>query len=373
MQLGETRRVGNYAVDVLRPRDSEALSAWLIAHGLRALPDNAKPIVQRYITRGWCFMSSRLTNEAGGTATPHPLMVTFPVRQAIFPMELTATANSKARVELFVAGTDEATASGFDVEAADRFTQKQEQMWYMPLNEPVSHFFQGENLLLTLGSPDAIATLWDHCVVTRLGATLGPADMGHDVVLSWRPLSPSLRNVFSPRGRLELCQTLLLGGATIVLLTVMVACQGRRRPSRPAARTIAALSGGVLLGVTATFFGLTVVPVRTGIGTLHSLHNANTFGSVAGLCAATGLIYANATPAQIVDLPRQAVEHDYCTREISLNPITGEERRYEQSPGNLMVKQIQGQPYLCTYDMNGIEIPLTILPRPRASAPATQR
>jgi len=53
--LLSVQKVGDYDTTVLKARSGDDLSQWLTHHGLRALPDTARPIVDSYIKDNWCF------------------------------------------------------------------------------------------------------------------------------------------------------------------------------------------------------------------------------------------------------------------------------------------------------------------------------
>jgi len=54
------------------------------------------------------------------------------------------------------------------------------------------------------------------------------------------------------------------------------------------------------------------------------------------------------------------------------NPFTGGPLRRERSPGNVSVREIRGEPRLCWYDEDGVEIELVKLPpAPVTTQPVT--
>jgi hypothetical protein len=100
--------VGNYEIAVLECQKTEDLDAWLETNGFAKLPPAGKPIVKDYINRKWCFVASKLQMEGDGPRAPHPLLFKFPVNAPVYPMKLTALANSPVYLKLFVIASQQA-------------------------------------------------------------------------------------------------------------------------------------------------------------------------------------------------------------------------------------------------------------------------
>jgi hypothetical protein len=112
--------VGNYEISVLDCKKAEELEAWLASNGFAKLPPSGKPIVEDYIKRKWCFVASKLQMEGDGPRAPHPLLFKFPVTAPVYPMKLTALANSPVYLKLFVIAPRRAEIPGLRTDFVSR-------------------------------------------------------------------------------------------------------------------------------------------------------------------------------------------------------------------------------------------------------------
>ena len=102
--------VGNYQVNVLSAQSPETLETYLKDNGFSALPASSKNVVADYIKNKWVFLTAKLDADAKGFHTPHPLSVQFKTTSPVFPMRLTALADTTTRVDLFVVADQQASA-----------------------------------------------------------------------------------------------------------------------------------------------------------------------------------------------------------------------------------------------------------------------
>jgi len=361
VEVRSAQRIGNYDVSVLRADDATALSRWLEANVLKPLDERSRRLVEDYIGRGWCFVVARLVREGPGEAVPHPIRATFPVKQPVYPMKLTALAASACRVELFVVADGSASAQGFRVQLSDR-------------PRPVAERDRGGILYarwpslapIVIGSPDVQDLLWDGCAVTRLEADLEPAAMDRDVEIAVGEFRPERLNVYSPRGRREAVLSVLLWGLVPFVISAAVVCYKRRRPGKKGLVFLASLGGVIAVSVGITSLALPVVPVGKSTTLPATQMRLHAIDLVVRIMAHNGLLHRDMTFAELADFPRKAVELKYLNAEGAaqaiLNPFTGEPMRVERSPGNFSTRKVGDEVYFCLYDRDGSEIRVTALP-----------
>ncbi len=392
-----TEKVGNYEVSVLRAGDPGALAAWLSKEGLTALSQDANAIVGEYIEDGWCFAVARLRRDGKGTATPHPVRVVFPTNRPVYPMRMTRIAGTVTHVELYVIAEQMAASERFRTVCADRYAAwsvDSEEDWYRfaahtegPFIPPFGllHYgkraglfnrlwpkgltiFAGADTGLALGQPAVADLLWDGCIVTRLEANLPPEAMKTDVWLGLRPLRAQRESVFSPRGRWQTAESVLAWGAITLVLSAMVLCNRRRRPSKMGWRVLGVLLALTLAGSVAAAFSRRVVHVGPSVRRWEAMEQRSAFCLVAHAMVADGHLHGRMGTAKLAALPAEMIDRDMLMPESLVNPFTGQRVCYERSPGNFFVRTINGSKWLCVYDRHGIEIPAVELPPPSSDS-----
>jgi hypothetical protein len=351
-----SQRVGNYEATVLKAADGGAVSAWLEANSLRGLDAQAKVIVDDYAARKWCFVVARLSRPGSGVATPHPIAATFPSASIVYPMKLTAIAGSVTHVELFVACEKEAAAAGFECVVADRFREVADRIGTTlahPMSEenpesvlPEPHYGATATGLV-IGSPDAGAFLWNGCVLTKLVADMKPQQMGQDVAIGQRDLVPYRKHVFSPTGRNEIIVSVSLGAAILLMLAVLIAYHGPRRPARKHLRVFAypvVLVAMVCIGL---YLLLPTVAVHSGRGMGRFMFARDM------QCFAARHLDGQMSDEELKGFP--AILKVGGMVMYKTNPFTGQEMQFERTPGNFSVRRLEGHAYFCAYDEDGRE------------------
>jgi hypothetical protein len=159
-------------------------------------------IARDYIRDGWHFVVSRLRREGSGLSVPHPIAMTFPAAEPVYPMRLTALADSETYLELFVAAEQRASAPGTPLRAdfCDHYRYRGDLgRNYEDGSQSVAGF-QSESFGADIGHPAAMRELWDGCCLTKLTGTFSPDDMSSDIRLDWDAAGPSRRHHFSRQG-----------------------------------------------------------------------------------------------------------------------------------------------------------------------------
>jgi hypothetical protein len=376
VEVVSTQRVGHYDVSVVRGKDIAALGRWIEGNGLRALDEKALAIVDDYIARGWCFAVARLGREAEGEATPHPIRVTFPVEQPVYPMRLTSIAGSKTRVELYVIADRMAAADGFRLASADAYEMRPADP-LIPYSGPAAFgspvMGEAVNLRLRIGNAEAVEMMWDGCVLTRLEADLRPEDMDKDVMLRLEPLQTHRDTFFSSRGRDDVVLAVFLWGMIPVAGYAAVVCNKQRRPTRAQGRRLTILAAGVL--AIALVASLLIPTVAVGpsmtLVRMHMRMRARDLAYIAQSMAARGVLDSGKSDDEIAQFAQKAVASDYLAKDnetdLLINPMTGGPGRCERSPGNFSVRHLGDEAWLCFYDENGVAVRAVLLPPPPAA------
>jgi len=96
-------RVGPYEAKVLRGDSASDLFAWFKENGF-AFDDRDRAAIDSYVARRWVFVAAKLDRDAKGAQGKMvpPLQLTFPAREAVYPLVLTGTGGSTTEILLYV-------------------------------------------------------------------------------------------------------------------------------------------------------------------------------------------------------------------------------------------------------------------------------
>jgi len=362
VSLSSAQRLGDYDVSVLHANHAKALSQWLTDQSLRPLDAAAQSVVADYIARGWCFLVTRLHHGSADLAVPRPLIATFLATEPVFPMKLTALANTTTHVELCIVADQQAAAGGFHEVVADQFEPQASKD--SPYGTPYYRLacFHAPQTGLVMGSPAVAAWMWDKCIVTKLVADLTPQTMSQDVSFSLGPLAPHRDHKYTYLSRRQIMLTILF--FNMVLLTVLIAVIGRHAyggvanmaPYQRLALMATALAALMVPGVVGLLLPTIPVMSVTGRSAWRWYRPQQLFNCAWGL-AQDGLIHADMTPAAI---PQLMVDRG-TTSDFIRNPLTGQTMRPEASPGNFTLHARDGKLEFSVYDIDGAEY-RTVLP-----------
>ncbi len=343
------QHIGNYEVAVLQPRDAHEFNVWLLEHGLASLPPAAVPIIQQYIAEHWCFLAAKLGHEGSGPAAPHPLAITFPAAAPVFPMRLTALANTTTHVELFFIANEQAGESRFHCALADRFTMN----GYEP--EP---YFVADSVGVSVAHPDIVPLLYDGCIITRAKADLSPARMDRDVEATLAPLEAQRDHVYSTKGRSSILRITLYCGLTLLAILAAIIFRGRRRPGEGQLQFFKVC---VLIAVglpIAVFCLLPTMEMRTSSGkdAFRSRFRNHYIELAIEVLVMKGELRFDSPVNVIKNLPKLINDPSLLNPAVVENPYTGGPMIYERSPGNFSSRIIKGVNNICLYEEDGREM-----------------
>ncbi|MFW5858191.1 MAG: DUF2330 domain-containing protein, partial [Planctomycetota bacterium] len=157
------------------------------------LPPAGTALAQAYIDDGWRFVVARLgRTEGAGPMTPHPLAVTFPAAELVYPMRLTALPGNEVLVELFVAADGRRGHPAMETIVSDRLRIAKRHA-LAAIAEPSDDGvpprialggFEAESLSqVYCFHPAAKDHLWAGATLTRLRGRFAPEAMKDDLVL----------------------------------------------------------------------------------------------------------------------------------------------------------------------------------------------
>lgn len=194
----EVKTLGNYETATISAQAPEALAKWLRENGYR-LPEDAGPVIKHYVDKGWCFVAVKLKADKGKELitikdgydrgqTP-PLAFTFASKDMVFPLKITALGKKKSLVMIYALGPEFVRAEKFKIMVADQIG---------PLPEKYS-------------SPPARSFgLSGSIHLTRLWASLQPAQMADLVLKPDRGIKEKRGTVYTEQAKLNTKITLLL-------------------------------------------------------------------------------------------------------------------------------------------------------------------
>lgn len=182
--------VGNYEIFVLKATDSFDLNTWLEKNGFSKFSANATRIIDDYISYGWCFAVAKLVAKENGLSTPHPILLEFKSRTAVYPMRLTALPGSTLYLELFVVAEKEAVPVNYRIkkEYCDFFDSDHGY----PSSGP-EMVFKVRGAWRSSGEvahSDAQKIMWNGCVVTKFADKVSSEQMNKDMVFAFKDTTP---------------------------------------------------------------------------------------------------------------------------------------------------------------------------------------
>lgn len=194
----QATRAGVYDVSVIRGDTAQAVQDWLTTNGF-ACPPAAVAVLQEYVQDGWCFLAARISPEATGEITHHPLRVTFPTKDAVYPLRLTGVGAAPIQLDVFVIAERQAAARELRTWFADTLRRQ-----YGPYDFTPYYVYETPPLYtartaddVILGIPDVTNLMWPNCVLTRLHGRLSASAMRDDLRIVWRDVQPTQATVFS--------------------------------------------------------------------------------------------------------------------------------------------------------------------------------
>jgi hypothetical protein len=345
----EKSKVGSYAISVLAADNADALYGWLQAEDL-AIPDALRPTVNDYTRRGWKFVMAKLVTDGFGLALPHPLRITFPSKEAVYPMKLTGLSGRQLNLELYVVADKAAEIPGLRREFCDQFSETKEY----------SRADSGSNIAIRtganfvgyhsgsyLGHPGFLPALWDGCWISRLTGQIPSAAMAVDYVIAWKPPRFETWTVYSHRGAFYMAFTAAIVIFTITAIFAWIAWRIKNWFSY---RRRAVIRAG-LLAALVIFCGLIIGLPQTEVAT-RGRHRRYSFPSESALLeAALDRLQGN----HHISRPNLRKSTEDFLQKMS-NEYTTEPVAEEDSPGNYTSVEKDGLIAFTFYALGGTTV-----------------
>jgi hypothetical protein len=321
--------VGIFETATITSRDPRALENWLRDNGF-AIASDASPVIADYLKDGWVFVATKVRRDTAGadTSTPHPLSFTFKTSRPVYPMRLTGLTSKSLNVDLYVFGNTAGTAPHFKVESCGR------RDLFHPL------------LCQWFGSS---------AVVTKLTATLSPADMRKDVWLELPSVYFEHKNrLYSRQGALT---TALNWGAGVFAIGLLVVCGlvlGSKTPKTKIPQRVGTVILASMIVVGADYLTLPKTDVKLVRGRFYSYWRQEQVA----LCMALDnydwhtTAEARAVLQGVISNPTNAAAYGLNNMD---NYFVGGQIREEDSPGNYLLRETNHQLQLVFCNRDGGE------------------
>lgn len=216
VEVLQTAKAGVYDVTVIKGQSAEEVEGWLKSNGFAA-PPAATAILRDYVSDHWCFLAAKVSAEAEGEVTHHPLKVAFPASQAIYPLRLTGSDGEPIQLDLYVIAERRASAASMQTWVCEPFFRDTEYRGFYGYACEVPTVYESRNTPGTrIGIPVVADLMWPGCVVTRLHAKFDANDMNEDLSLAWlepEPTRARFHSATSALGRSGVIAALVLAVA----------------------------------------------------------------------------------------------------------------------------------------------------------------
>jgi hypothetical protein len=338
--------VGVFETATIASPDAHALQSWLTENGF-AVPTNSEPIIASYIKDGWVFVAAKLNrdNPTNATSTPHPLSFTFKTDKPVYPMRLTGLNSDSLKVELYVFGSERATAKHFKVERCTRPNYP----------EKPKAWSRGRPATLDIVHPLLRQWMDGAPVATKLTATLSRADMRQDIEINWRSFAEKKNDLFSRAGARTIALNWASGIFALGLLAVWIFVSIEKKQKKfPQWSGIVTIVSVAIAGLVYLALPKTEVRLLRGSPMSEAYHNlfwpAFTLSDHPGLNSAEARALLDRTSKEILATPQQSSERRYWENVLLGGPI-----HFEDSPGNYTLRDTTNGLEFLMHDAQGAE------------------
>ncbi len=264
VEVIQTMRAGVYDVAIVKGKTGDAVESWLTDNGF-ACPPSATGIIRDYASQGWCFLAAKVSPEAAGAVTHHPLKVAFPASEAVYPLRLTGSDGEPVQLDLFVIAERRASAAAMQSWFCDSYSRDIAHHSFDEYACEVPPLYAAREIPSSrIGIPAVSSLMWPGCVLTRLHGRLDAADMAQDLSLTWLDPEPMQITLYSLGGAVSRSASLasLALAACFACLTPAAVRKGWSRKTMIRRWLGPALVLGLLVGG-AHWATLEVVPTKS--------------------------------------------------------------------------------------------------------------
>ena len=358
IKVHQIQEVGSYELAVLEADNVEALEKWLDDNGFTGLEEKDRKIVSDYIANGWYFVAAKLKRDGDGYSRPHPISMAFTSDKLMYPIRLTSTIGSPVYLELFVISDKRAECEQLPLELCDQYHFSAEARRDY-LSKQFVPGFLGKKYSQHIGHPDAKKQMWDGCVLSKLCGTLNPSQMSHDIVLELKEGKPFRRHYYSHRGASGVGQMFCLGAWCLIpfLLTGVfynkIRGDGGRKFYIKRVIIPSALFSLLLWGT--IYLVLPKVEVRTESGRLY-----HRFRFTRDVVLKMQILAKEHEGFR--GMEKEEIDKLVCACfENQRNVFTGENLRWEDSPGNFEFLKDERGVVLRIYEKDGFPLEYVLI------------
>ena len=181
IEVTHSEQIGNYQVSVIKGDQTRGLLDWL-ANNDTPLPPQAAPIVEDYAKKGWRFLVAKLRPQPEMRQGAHPLVVTFPSEEPVYPMRLTSLSPKPVVLELYVIANGTARIPQLDLWSSREALK----------TDPPDEFIAQHDEYLMMSE-----LTWPGATVSRLRKKLDPNEMTEDYAIEVGPAVEYKREVWT--------------------------------------------------------------------------------------------------------------------------------------------------------------------------------
>lgn len=255
----QTKQAGIYDIAVIKGDTAEAVQDWLAANDF-VCSSAEKAAITEYVTADWCFLAAKVTPDARGTATHHPLKVTFPAAQAVYPMRLTGVEAEPIQLDLFIIGDRQAIAQGMQTWVCDALVKDTRSHGFEEYLIDIPPRFETSHGHGRIASPALAGLIAEGDRITRLHGRLSVEDMQDDLRIGWRAPHFTQARVYGQTDALIRSMSIALGFFACGLLVIT---WHARRTNRNGLQPLLTLLALTMLVGGGQYALLDVVPTRT--------------------------------------------------------------------------------------------------------------
>lgn len=334
--------IGVFETTTIASRDAKALQTWLRDNGF-AVSTNSDSAIENYVKENWVFVAVKIRRDKADSeiSAPQPLSFTFKTEKPVYPMQLTGANNQPLSVELYVFGQARAEASHFKVVSCTRPAY--------PASSDYWSYRTPEQLQIV--HPLLQKWVKDSPVVTKLVGTLTPEQMREDVQLNWTPFAEKRERFFSRAGAeteaLNWGAGIFAAGLCMTFVFARWKKDGQGQPFR-------FIGVSTILGIvlaSAIYFALSKTNVRLVKGFFGEMKMSHLELRVAlGDADSLDLNKLRSTAINLLAAPTNDLNWTNWN-----NDFLGGRIHEEDSPGNYILREINGHFEFVTFDANGAE------------------
>lgn len=316
-------QVGNYQTSVIEAENPQALNVWLKTNSLAELPENAVTVAKDYIAKNWVFCCFRLTRSDAGLNTPHPVQISFPSEQLIYPMQFTALTGESGYFDLFTLTDKHVVCEDLETKVSVPLTYQGKTEY----DEQPLWVNEGEGIRLGGNLMEDVA--WEMPIFARFSGKLDFSSGRHaDLAFTADGTFKGKTTEWTKQAFWTTWVTLLLWGCVIWLI-IAFASGGRKFAGK------CGVIGGFLLIFLAALYLTPLVNTQIRVFTSWGYFNAHEIAELG----------IDRSKFENEEVYKAALLAAIISEGLARNVYTNEPLQIEDSPGNIWIEKVDGNNY----------------------------